>query len=90
MACGVPVLGYSSGGLPEVVEDGISGVLCPEGSDICLGTLAANLLDDQPRYLAMRAAARLRAEQFAPKPIVDRYERELLALIGEGERQATA
>jgi N-acetyl-alpha-D-glucosaminyl L-malate synthase BshA len=81
MACGVPVLGYSAGGLPEVVEDGVSGLLCPEGSDICLGTLAANLLEDHGRYQAMRLAARRRAEQFAPGPIVDRYEHELLALL---------
>jgi N-acetyl-alpha-D-glucosaminyl L-malate synthase BshA len=90
MACGVPVLGYSSGGLPEVVEDGVSGILCPEGSDICLGTLAANLLEDQPRYQAMRVAARRRAEQFAPGPVVDRYERELLALLTVGKAQAAA
>lgn len=87
MACGVPVLGYHAGGLPEVVEDGVTGILCPEGSDVCLGTLAANLLEDEPRYQAMRVAARKRAEQFAPGPIVDVYERELLALT---ERKTVA
>ncbi len=83
MACGVPVLGYHAGGLPEVVEDGVTGLLCPEGSDVCLGTLAANLLENEPRYQAMRRAARTRAERFAPKPIVDAYEHELLALLGQ-------
>jgi glycosyltransferase involved in cell wall biosynthesis len=83
MACGVPVLGYHAGGLPEVVEDGVTGLLCPEGSDICLGSLAADLLEDEPRYQAMRRAARARAERFASKPIVDTYERELLALLGQ-------
>ena len=82
MACGCPVLGYHAGGLPEVVEDGVTGLLCPEGSDICLGTLAANLLEDEPRYQAMRRAARTRAERFAPGPVVDAYERALLGLIG--------
>ncbi len=78
MACGVPVLGYHAGGLPEVVEDGVSGILCPEGSDVCLGTLAANLLSDPARHRAMRAAARARAQQFAPQPIMDTYERLLM------------
>ena len=74
MACGVPVIGYALGGLPEVVEDGVSGLLCPEGVEVCLGTLAADLLDDAPRHAAMRAAARKRAERFAPGPVVDAYE----------------
>lgn len=77
MACGVPVIGYALGGLPEVVEDGVSGMLCPEGVDVCLGTLAADLLDNPPRYTAMRAAARAQAERFAPAPVVDAYERAL-------------
>jgi N-acetyl-alpha-D-glucosaminyl L-malate synthase BshA len=78
MACGCPVLGYASGGLPEVVEDGVSGILCPENADTCLGTLAARLLLDPPRYAAMRVAARTQAERFSPGPIVDAYERALL------------
>ena len=81
MACGVPVLGYHAGGLPEVVEDGVTGILCPEGSDICLGTLAANLLEDAPRLARMRLAARARAEHFAPSPIVDAYEEALTGLL---------
>jgi len=81
MACGVPVLGYHAGGLPEVVDDGVTGILCPEGSDVCLGTLAANLLDDAPRLARMRQAARAKAERFAPSPIVDVYEEALLGLL---------
>ena len=81
MACGCPVLGYRAGGLPEVVEDGVSGVLCPTGEGICLGSVALNLLRDAPRYAAMRAAARRAAERFAPPPIVDRYEKALLGLV---------
>jgi N-acetyl-alpha-D-glucosaminyl L-malate synthase BshA len=81
MACGVPVIGYHAGGLPEVVEDGISGMLCPMGCDVCLGSLMAGLLDDPPRLAAMRLAARRRAEQFAAAPVVDRYESALRALV---------
>ncbi len=81
MACGVPVLGYHAGGLPEVVEDGISGILCPTGEDVCLGTLAANLLENREAHARMRRAARARAEQFGPGPIVDRYEQLLQGLL---------
>lgn len=80
MACAVPVLGFRAGGLPEVVEHDVSGLLCDAGRDVCLGSLAADLLLDKPRHAAMRAAARARAEQFGPASIVDRYETLLKAL----------
>jgi N-acetyl-alpha-D-glucosaminyl L-malate synthase BshA len=88
MACGVPVLGYAAGGLPEVVENNVSGILCAEGSDVCLGTLGANLIEDQPRYQTMRLAARARAEQFAAKKIADQYERLLGGLIPAKARES--
>jgi N-acetyl-alpha-D-glucosaminyl L-malate synthase BshA len=81
MACGAPVLGYHAGGLPEVVEDGVSGILCPEGTDHCLGSLAADLLENRPRFERMRIAARTRAEGFALGPIVDQYETALMGLL---------
>lgn len=83
-ACGCPVLGYLAGGLPEVVQDGVSGVLCPAGEEVCLGTVAADLLGDEPRHAAMRAAARRSAERFASKPMIDRYE-ALLVRLGRPE-----
>lgn len=83
-ACGCPVIGYRAGGLPEVVVDGVTGLLCPEGEDVCLGSLAAELLRDRPRYLAMRAAAREHAERFGADPLVDRYEDALCCLINDG------
>ena len=33
MACGVPAVGSRVGGLPEVVEDGVSGLLEPLGEE---------------------------------------------------------
>ncbi len=81
MACGCPVLGYRAGGLPEVVEHNVSGILCEEGAHACLGSVAAELLEDRPRYNAMRLAARTRAERYAPKPIIDEYESALSAPV---------
>ena len=79
-ACGCPVIGYRAGGLPEVVEDGVSGVLCPPEKDVCMGKVSADLLSDAPRYRAMRLAARRNAERFATEPIVERYEKALCQL----------
>ncbi len=80
LACGCPVIGYQAGGLPEVVEHDVSGLLCPEGADTCLGSMAADLLEDEPRYAAMRLAARSQAERFAVGPAIDAYERMLQEL----------
>jgi L-malate glycosyltransferase len=85
MACGCPVLGYRAGGLPEVVIDGETGILCDEGGDACLGSIAADLLADEPRYKAMRLAARRQAERFATKPMADQYEKSLMGLLGKKE-----
>jgi N-acetyl-alpha-D-glucosaminyl L-malate synthase BshA len=57
-ACGVPVLGYDVGGLPEVVDDGSTGFLRPVGDVEALASEAAALLEDAPRYAAFSAAAR--------------------------------
>lgn len=80
-ACGCPVLGYRAGGLPEVVRDQETGLLCPEGEDVCLGSLAADLLDDSERFEAMRRASRSNAERFAMEPIVGQYEKALCCLV---------
>ena len=80
-ACGCPVIGYRAGGLPEVVIDQETGILCPEKADVCLGSLAADLLADRQRYLAMRQAASRHAARFATAPIVERYEKALCCLV---------
>ena len=80
-ACGCPVFGYRAGGLPEVVRDGVTGILCPEKEDVCLGSLAADLLDDPGRFSAMRRASRRNAERFAMEPIVGQYEKALCCLV---------
>lgn len=75
MACGVPPVASDVGGLPEVVEDGVSGLLCPVGDTGAMASRAMALLRDPDRYRAMAAAARTRA--------VERFDRSLC--IGEYE-----
>jgi L-malate glycosyltransferase len=76
MSCGVPVIATRVGGLPEVVEDGVSGVLCEVGDIGCMARRAGELLADSERRGRMGEAARRRAlEAFPRDRIVDRYER---------------
>jgi glycosyltransferase involved in cell wall biosynthesis len=69
------------GGLPEVIEDGVSGILCDDDEEVCLGSLGAALLQDDERYQAMAKAARAHAERFDRKPVIDAYEQALTGLI---------
>ena len=78
------MVGTRTGGLPEVVEHGVSGLLSPvEDLDAYADHLAA-VLEDRERATAMGAAARARArEHFDRRVVVARYEglyRRLIAL----------
>ena len=74
MACGVPVIGSAAGGLPEVVEDGVSGFLRPVGDVDGMAQAGLSLLTDAARWEAFSKAARRRAvEVFPTEAIVARY-----------------
>jgi len=74
MACGAPVVGSRTGGLPEVIVDGVSGILELPGSVEAMGRRAVELLRDPAAYGAMRAAALARAGEFAADRVVPQYE----------------
>ena len=74
MACGAPVVATRAGGLPEVIDDGVNGILEPVGSVEAMGRRAVELLREPEKYAAMRAAALAKAEQFSADSIVPLYE----------------
>ncbi len=74
MACGSPVVGSRTGGLPEVIEDGVSGILEPPGSVEAMGRRAVELLRDSVAHATMRAATIARAQEFSADRVVPQYE----------------
>lgn len=58
-ACGTPVLAYAAGGLPEVVPDGVAGLVVPPGDTEALTAALRRLSDDADlrRRLGAGAAA---------------------------------
>jgi starch synthase len=61
MGCEVPVVASDAGGLPEVVEDGVTGLVVPRGDSNALAQAIGSLLDDPERRRAMGQAGRARA-----------------------------
>jgi glycosyltransferase involved in cell wall biosynthesis len=61
MGCGIPVVVSDAGGLPEVVEDGVSGLVVPKGDADALAKAIGRLLDDDLLRARMGRAARDRA-----------------------------
>jgi N-acetyl-alpha-D-glucosaminyl L-malate synthase BshA len=74
MACGAPVVASRAGGLPEVIDDGVNGILEPVGSVEAMGRRAVELLREPEKFAAVRAAAIAKAEQFSANTIVPMYE----------------
>lgn len=76
LACGTPVAASRSGGLPEVIEDGVTGLLCPVGEvDVTAHRIVA-LLQNRRLWEAMSdAAARIARERFLVDHIVPQYEK---------------
>lgn len=60
MACGTPVIATHCGALPEVVEDGVTGLLVPPGDPQALREKIAFLLDRPDMARTMGAAGRER------------------------------
>lgn len=66
MAMEVPVVASAVGGIPEAVEDGLSGVLVAPGDGAALKEAVVSLLTDRQRQLDMGRRARVR--------VTERYE----------------
>jgi glycosyltransferase involved in cell wall biosynthesis len=61
MGCETPVVASDAGGLPEVVQDGVTGLVVPRGDTAALAEAIGSLLADPDRRLAMGRAGRERA-----------------------------
>lgn len=61
MGCQTPVVASDAGGLPEVVEDGVTGLVVPRGDSRALADAIGTLLADPARRVQMGRAGRERA-----------------------------
>jgi len=75
MYFGCPSVARRAGGIPEVVEDNVSGLLVPSDDPDALARAIESLIQDPKRRTTMGEAAQRRArERFSAEVIVPRYE----------------
>jgi colanic acid/amylovoran biosynthesis glycosyltransferase len=81
MATGMPVVSTSHGGIPELVEDGVSGYLVPERDVEAIADRLRHLIDHPQTWAAMGKAARTRVlAEFDTEKLNDELERLYVAL----------
>ncbi len=75
MCFACPSVARRVGGIPEVIEDGVSGLLVPSDDAEGLARAVESLIQDPSRRAALGRAAQHRArERFSAEAIVPRYE----------------
>ncbi len=72
MALGVPPIAFAVGGLPELIEDGKSGLLVPAGDVAGFVRAAAALISDDGLRAMLGEGARLRAREFDAQRMIER------------------
>ena len=79
MACGTPVVAYSRGSMPELIEGGVSGFLAADEAQAVVAVGRLGTLD--------RAAVRAHAERFSVTRMVEAYLHAYRAVLaGSGGR----
>ena len=74
MACKVPSIATRVGGVPELIDDGVTGLLYPVGDVESMAEGALTLLKDRYRLQAMRDAGRKTAQsRFCASLVVPHY-----------------
>jgi N-acetyl-alpha-D-glucosaminyl L-malate synthase BshA len=84
MACKVPSISTRVGGVAEVIDDGVTGLLYSVGDVENMAAGALGLLKDRKRLEAMREAGRLTAQKrFCASLVVPHYVRYYQQVLGK-------
>jgi N-acetyl-alpha-D-glucosaminyl L-malate synthase BshA len=87
MACRVPAIATRVGGVPELIEDGVTGCLLPVGDVDAMAQAAIRLLRDDAKLERMRAAARQTAQdRFCASRIIPLYEKYYEQVLAQPAR----
>ncbi len=74
MANGLAVVATDMGGVPDVLTDGVDGVVVPPGDPDSLASAIRSLVDRPDRRTELAAAARARAEELGEVQVAARLD----------------
>ena len=78
LAVGTPVIATEVGGVPEIVEDGVNGLLVRPHDPEALAAAVRRFFGDDELRARLRANAVPSVERFAPERLLDTLESVLL------------
>ena len=85
MASGVPVIGSNSGGIPDIIEDGVNGLLVPPGDPDALNTAIIRIIEDPDLAEKFRnAGLKTVRERFSWDQIAARFMEIYMNLSNDG------
>jgi N-acetyl-alpha-D-glucosaminyl L-malate synthase BshA len=83
MACQVPVIASNAGGIPELIQNGISGYMANVGDIEEMATKGIYILENEERLHEFKANALSRALEFDINNIVPVYESFYMKILSE-------
>ncbi len=90
MALGVPPVAFGVGGITEVVEDDVSGVLVQAENIAAFSEAARRLIDDAPLRQRLAESARVRAGMFSAAAMTQQTEAVYYQLLSGSENRSSA
>lgn len=88
MAAAVPVVATRVGGMPEIIDDGVTGLLVPPRDSAALATAIRRILEDRKLGVRLGCAARCHVvERFSLERMVRKTEQFYLTLIDKARRR---
>jgi glycosyltransferase involved in cell wall biosynthesis len=77
LAAETPMIATAVGGVPEIIESGVNGILVPPGDSEALGRALASIAADEAMLEALRDGARATAGRYSQEAVFGAIEAEL-------------
>lgn len=74
MRCGTPIVAARTGGIPDLIEHGSSGLLCPPNDPLSFADQIQSLFDNENLRKSVIKNAKKASEDYSPNRMVNKYK----------------